>query len=115
MNPVTETPAIVAIMAAAPAEKPKKPYLGIPVEPKNPMVKAFRDRLKGTRSFHQAAMSSGNRKYLGIGYEAGWADAVAYINQQAEQDITETAGSHEDLSEEGNVLVGIDLAETEDE
>ena len=90
---------------------PKKPYLGIPTEPKNPMIKRFRERLRETRQFHQAAMSSGNRKYLGIGYQTGWQDAVAYINEQAENDITQSEGSYEAFSGEGNALVGIDTAE----
>ena len=92
----------------------KKPYLGIPTEPANPMIKRFRERLRETRQFHQAAMSSGNRRYLGIGYQTGWQDAVAYINEQAERDITQSETPHEAFSGEGNALGGIDPVVVED-
>ena len=91
----------------------KKPYLGIPTEPADPMVKRFRERLRETRSFHQAAMSSGNRKYLGIGYQTGWQDAVAYINEQAEKDITQPDVPYEAFSGTDKVEVGIDTADVE--
>ena len=105
---------VADVAEAKPASAAKKPHLGIPTEPADPMLRRFRERLRETRSFHQAAMSSGNRKYLGIGYQTGWQDAVAYINEQAENDITQSEGSYEAFSGEGNALVGIDTAEVED-